>query len=516
MTHAKPNLYTFAGGLALKGHKTLSNQRPIAQLPIPPQLVIPIQEHIGQITEPVVKVGDEVYKGQLLARTTGKISSPIHASSSGEIIAIEHHPVPHPSGLQAQCIIIATDGKDQWLTPPRYQSDYLNKSTPQLLQKIADAGIVGMGGAGFPASVKLSPKQSIDTLILNGAECEPYITCDDLLMQTHAQDIMLGTEIIMQILGAKQCFIGIEDNKPKAIEAMQHALKPLGKNNIEVVVIPSYYPTGGEKQLIRVLTGQSIPSKAIPAEFGMLCHNVATAYAIYHAIAYQQPLISRIVTVTGSAIQQPQNIDVLIGTTIDDLVQACATDPANIPHLIMGGPMMGYSLKHIATPIIKTSNCVLALEQALSPPAMPCIRCGQCADVCPVQLLPQQLYWYAHAKDMDKIQNYALFDCIECGCCSYVCPSRIPLIQYFRYAKQEIWAQEKEQQKSDHARQRHQAREARLARQKAEREQARAKKKQALKKSADNQSDDPKKAAIAAALERVKQKKAKQTTSTDE
>ncbi|HEY9148543.1 MAG TPA: electron transport complex subunit RsxC [Gammaproteobacteria bacterium] len=501
-------LHDFPGGLHLPGHKALSTGQPIARAPIPKRLLIPLQQHIGSPAKALVAVGDKVLTGQMLARPEGYVSAPVHASSSGTVVAIEEHPVPHPSGLSAPCFVIETDGEDRWVERECHP-DYTNLEPSELRNIIRDAGIVGLGGAGFPAFIKLNPgaRTEIDTLILNGAECEPYISCDDMLMREHPDQVILGARIMRHALHARQCLIGIEDNKPETIAAVRAALQHLDEKGIEVVVVPTRYPTGGEKQLIRVLTGKEVPSQGLPIDIGIVCHNVATAASIYRAVELGEPLISRIVTVTGHAAARPQNLHVRIGTPIRDVVQAAGGSTNTLHELIMGGPMMGFALEGESLPTTKTTNCLLLATEEDIPPrgaVNPCIRCGECAQVCPALLLPQQLYWHARAKDFDKAQDYSLFDCIECGCCAYVCPSNLPLVQYYRFAKTEIWAQEREKRAADKARERHEFRQFRIEREKAEKAARHKAKAKAVKK--DSSAED-KKAAIQAAMERAKAKR---------
>ena len=362
--------------------------------------------------------------------------------------------------------------------------------------------------------MKLSPKadQPVRTLILNGAECEPYITCDDMLMRERADRVIEGARVLRQALCADTVLVGIEDNKPEAIAAMLHAVAAAGDARITVVAVPTKYPSGGEKQLIQVLTGIEVPSHGIPAQIGIVCHNVATAAAVADAVVRGRPLISRIVTITGEGVAKPCNLEVLIGTSARELIAQAGGYTPRVSKLILGGPMMGFALPRDDVPITKAANCLLAASRVESPPPpvpLPCIRCGRCAEACPVGLLPQQMYWWARAKDLDKTQDYNLFDCIECGCCAHVCPSHIPLVQYYRYAKAEAWAKEQERHKSEQARERHEQRVARLERLEAERKAKLRKKKEELEAPpADAPAEDPKKAAIKAALERAAAKKA--------
>lgn len=503
-------LWSFKGGLKLDGHKAMSMQTPIRQAALPNQLVLPLRQHIGEPAYPIVDVGERVLCGQMIAQAEGFISAPLHASSSGTVVAIEQRPLAHPSGMPGPCIVIDTDGQDEWgeLTPHRKNYKRLDPSA--LRNLIRDAGIVGLGGAGFPTFIKLNPgaRKNIDMLILNGAECEPYITCDAMLMQERPREIIEGIIIMRHALQAKQCVIAIEDNKPDAIAIIQAALSAQEKTFIEVVIIPTRYPAGSEKQLIKTLTGMEIPAHALPVQHGIVCHNMGTAVAVGEAVLAGKPLISRIVTVTGHAISQPGNFDTRIGTPMHDMLTQAQVDQTRLDRLIMGGSMMGFEVHDDVSPVLKTTNCLLATvreDVSANEPAMPCIRCGECTKACPAGLLPQQLYWYARAKDFGMAQKYKLFDCIECGCCTYVCPSHIPLVQYYRYAKTEIHAQERDKQKSDIARQRHEFNLYRKERKKQEDEERRRKKKELLNKSA--QMDD-KQDAIAAALARVEAKKA--------
>jgi len=513
-TAAAPlRLWHFHGGLHPEAHKAESTQTPVVQARLPRQLILPLQQHIGSAAKPVVKVGDTVHKGQLLAQADGYISASIHAPSSGTVTALEERPVAHPSGLNALCLVLDPDGRDAWGELPPPLADYQAIDPAQLRRRVREAGLVGLGGAAFPTAVKLNPgpHKQIELLILNGAECEPYITCDDMLMRERAQEIIQGLMIMRHALQVKTAIIGVEDNKVEARAALSEALAEHGQESrdIHIRTVPTIYPAGGEKQLIRVLTGKEVPSNGIPAEIGIVCHNVGTAVAVYRAVLQGRPLLSRYVTVAGDGVQKPQVLDALIGTPLSDLVDQCGGYTDDVQRLVLGGPMMGFALHSDEVPLVKGANCVLALQTvpATDQEAMPCIRCGACADVCPANLLPQQLYWHARSKEFDKVQDYHLFDCIECGCCSAVCPSHIPLVQYYRFAKTEIWAQEREKQKADIARQRHEFHQARLEREQQEKAEKTRKKKEALEQPAED-GKHSKKAAIEAAVARAKAKKA--------
>ena len=464
-------LWDFSGGVHPAEHKQLSTRRSIQAAGIPGQLVLPLQQHIGEPAEPVVAIGDQVLKGQKIADVSGGMGVPVHAPTSGVIESIGDFPVPHPSGMADKCIILKPDGKDEWRK--RYPiSDYRKLDRDQILDILHSAGISGMGGAGFPTHIKLKPSRDrkVDTLILNGAECEPYITADDMTMRERADEVVSGLKVMAWILRPERCVIGIEDNKPEAATALRKAVQG---TQIEIAVIPTKYPSGGEKQLIQILTGMEVPSGGIPADIGVMCQNVGTAVAVARAVFEDTPLVSRVVTLTGEALEKPGNFDVLLGTPVDYVLERAGLQPELVSRLILGGPMMGYTLTTTAVPVIKTSNCIIAAtasELPAPPPEQACIRCGQCAEVCPMELLPQQLFWHAKAAEFEKAEHLNLFDCIECGACSYVCPSSIPLVQYYRYAKGEIRVQRAEQLKADRARERFEARQHRLEREQQDKE----------------------------------------------
>ncbi|KXO08608.1 MULTISPECIES: electron transport complex subunit RsxC [Marinobacter] len=464
-------LWDFSGGVHPSENKHQSTSRPIRMAGLPERLVLPLQQHIGEPAEVIVEVGERVLKGQKIADVTTGMGVPVHASTSGVIEAIELRPVPHPSGMSDLCVVLKPDGEDQWcqLEPI---GDYHKLDRETVLDLIREAGIAGMGGAGFPTDIKLRPPRDrkVETLILNGAECEPYITADDMTMRERATEVVNGLKVMAWILRPSRCVVGIEDNKPEAIAAMREAVQG---TQIEIAVIPTKYPSGGEKQLVQILTGLEVPSGGIPADIGVMCQNVGTAMAVSRAVFEGKPLISRIVTVTGKAIREPGNFEILVGTPVSYLLESGGLQEGQLNRLVLGGPMMGYTLTTDTIPLVKTSNCIIAAtvdELPAPPPEQPCIRCSQCAEACPMELLPQQLFWYSKASEFEKAEHLNLFDCIECGACSYVCPSSIPLVQYYRYAKDEIRKQRAEQLKSDHARERFEARQARLEREQQEKE----------------------------------------------
>ncbi|MBQ0742776.1 MAG: electron transport complex subunit RsxC [Pseudomonas sp.] len=482
---AKVRIWDIPGGIHPEEHKHESTQHGLERMPLPKQLILPLLQHIGARAEPVVNIGDRVLKGQLLAEASGLVSCPLHAPTSGTVTAIGPAPYPHASGLEEWAITLDTDGLDEW-TELQPASDYSTLEATTLLDMIRNAGVSGLGGAGFPTAAKLKarPEQKLHTLIINGTECEPYITADDTAMRCKAAEIVAGIEILIHILHPEQVLIGIEDNKPEAIAAMRTAV---GDKPMQVIEFPTKYPSGGEKQLIQILTGMEVPSGGLPADIGMVCQNIGTLIAIHDAVLLGQPLIKRITTLTGAALQHPTNVEALIGTPIRDMLNFAGLQPEQLYRLVMGGPMMGFTLQSLDAPIVKTSNCLLAGTQAELPPPPPaqaCIRCGLCSEACPAELLPQQLHWFALGKDYEQLKRQHLFDCIECGACSYVCPSSIPLVQYYRAAKADIRAQDLQQHKADHSKQRFEQRQERLQREAEQKEadrQARAEKAARLK-----------------------------------
>ena len=461
-------VWSFPGGLRLPENKAQSTATPILQPPLPRRLVLPLQQHIGEPAVPCVEVGQRVLKGQLIAEPGSAISAALHAPTSGTVVALSDQPYPHTAGMTAPAIVLDSDGADEWIEL-KPASEYASLSGVELLERIRHAGIAGLGGAGFPTAAKLATRAQDDlhTLIINGAECEPYISCDDVLMRERAAELVEGIDVLVHILQPEQVLIGIEDNKPQAIAAVQAAL---GERNIRLQAVPTKYPSGGERQLIQVLTGREVPAGGLPADIGMLCVNVGTAVAVADAVLRGRPLISRITTLTGAALHRPCNVEALIGTPVSELLEFAGLDPARLDRLLLGGPLMGESLPALDVPLVKTANCLLAAtaeELPAPPPALPCIRCGDCAQVCPASLLPQQLHFFA--EDHPQLLAHNLFDCIECGACAYVCPSSIPLVQYYRASKAEIRALEQRQLKAEHWRLRFEQRQGRLRREEEQR-----------------------------------------------
>lgn len=539
--------WQFHGGIHPPEQKTLTSSKPIRQLPLPKQLILPLQQHIGRQGDLLVKVGDKVLKGQPLTQSTNPMAVPVHAPTSGIISAIKKSVIAHPSGLRELCLFIDVDFEDTW-QPREICQDFTKLSQQEIIKKIADAGIAGMGGAGFPTHIKVNTKPNINFLIINAAECEPYITADDLLICEQSEAIIDGIKILEQLLNPAFVLIGIEDNKPRAIKALQHATKNIEK--INVCILPTKYPTGGEKQLIKILTGKEVKSGTLPIHSGIVVQNIATCFAISDAVINDIPLIKRVVTLTGQALSKPQNVWALLGTPVNHLLEEAGftteidtqasnspassqpitsppitSPPITSPPIIMGGPLMGFSILNELVPIVKTSNCILAPSKTEMPSAfdnssneVECIRCGQCSDVCPSQLLPQELQWSAKAKDHQQLTKLNLFDCIDCGACAYVCPSQIPLVQYYRVAKAEIRQQQQLDIKSEKAKVRFEARKLRLEKEKMAREEKHKKAAAARKAAMSKKSSDGSTAssAVAAALARVKAKKKAGANSRDE
>jgi electron transport complex protein RnfC len=506
----------FHGGLRLCGHKQHTANKAIMTSQLPDTLIYPLWQR-GGYAKPHVTIGERVLKNQVIATADSALTLPIHAASSGIITAIENRLIPHPSGLADLCIVIKTDGKDESITGSPLK-DWQSCSVTELISLINQAGIVGLGGAAFPTALKLASKQKINTLIINAVECEPYLSCDDSLIQHHAAEIIKTVLLLAKKLSISRCIIAIEDDMPTAQSCLVQALaennaamrtgSPLNNcpssSGIELVSVPTLYPSGSEKQLIQLLTGQQVSAFGIPSEMGMICLNVATVFAIFQAVYQQQPLIERIITVTGDGVTSPQNMRVRIGTPIKDLITQCGGYSDKAKHLLMGGAMMGVALSDDEIPVVKATNCLLVGSDAafnLQPVSisdelvinfvdyenlipqtsvMPCIRCGECATVCPAQLLPQQLYWYSRAELLPEVERYQLSACIECGCCDMVCPSHIPLVQYFRAAKGKIALKNQQAESAALAKRRYEAQQQRKQKElEAQAERAR-KQKQAL------------------------------------
>jgi len=490
-------LFKIRGGVHPEDRKQLSAEQAIQDLPMPKLLHIPLQQHIGAAAEPLVRRGDQVKKGQMLARSQGMISAPVHAPTSGRIMGVGSFPANHASGLSVRTITMKPDGKDEWCELPKVPEDPFTLSAEDIAQRVAQAGIVGMGGATFPSAVKLNLRKryELHTLVINGAECEPYLTCDDRLMREKSAEVLEGVRLMAKSLGVKTILFGIENNKPEAQAAMRKAIEnmPVIKDSATAAVVglPTRYPMGSEKHLVQTLTGKETPARGLTADIGVVVHNAATALATYYALRYGEPLISRVVTVSGGAVKQPSNLRVLIGTPVDALLEHCGGFTVEPRKLISGGPMMGQPMPSTRVPVVKGNNGVLALtaEEADEKPASPCIRCASCVQACPCGLVPLEMAANIRAGSLDASVKLGLVDCVSCGSCSYVCPSHIPLVQYFNYAKGELAARQRAQHKQNETK--------RLAELRTERMEAikRAKREQMKKRKAEMEAKKRKEAA---------------------
>ncbi|MDT7460571.1 electron transport complex subunit RsxC [Citrobacter koseri] len=499
----KDKIWDFDGGIHPPEMKTQSNGTPLRQVPLAPRFIIPLKQHIGAEGELCVNVGDRVLRGQPLTRGRGRML-PVHAPTSGKVIAIAPHSTAHPSALAELSVMIDADGEDRWIERDGW-ADYQRRSREELITRIHQFGVAGLGGAGFPTGVKLQGGgDKIETLIINAAECEPYITADDRLMQDCAAQVVEGIRILAHILQPREVLIGIEDNKPQAISMLRAVLADA--HDIALRVIPTKYPSGGAKQLTQILTGKQVPHGGRSSDIGVLMQNVGTAYAVKRAVIDGEPITERVVTLTGESVSRPGNVWARLGTPVSHLLNDAGFCSSADQMVIMGGPLMGFTLPWLDVPVVKITNCLLApsaTEMGETPEEQGCIRCSACADACPADLLPQQLYWFSKGQQHDKATAHNIADCIECGACAWVCPSSIPLVQYFRQEKAEIYAIAQEEKRAAEAKARFEARQARLEREKAARLERH---KNAAAQPAAKDQD-----AIAAALARVKEKQAQTT-----
>ncbi|MBF0272666.1 MAG: electron transport complex subunit RsxC [Magnetococcales bacterium] len=466
-------LRKFHGGVHPKEYKELSRHCAIEELSTPPkQLYVPLHQHMGAPCDPCVEPGERVYKGQVIGIPSGFVSAPIHAPTSGTIQAIVEHVVAHPSGLTMPCAVLIPDGNDQW-HPDLKGLDNPYTADPQAIRnKVREAGVVGLGGATFPSFIKLSPPDGkvAELLIINGVECEPYLTCDARVMEERSREIVEGIRIMLQALQTSRCIIAIENNKPGAIQSMSRAVEETP--HIKVVALPVMYPQGAEKQLIEVVINRQVPSGGLPIDVGVIVHNVATATAVREAVLFGHPLIRRVVTVTGLGIPRPANLEVPIGTPVQALIDHCGGLKPGVKKVVMGGPMMGVALNDLQAPVVKGTSGLLVMlaKETFVEPEQPCIRCGSCLDVCPVELTPCEIAWRARHDLIDQLPEVHIMDCIECGSCAFACPAHIPLVHYFRYGKLALAAKKHDREKAELNRQRTKEKQLRADAEKAEKE----------------------------------------------
>ena len=442
-------LKTFPGGVHPPDSKEYSKNYAIEEIPLPSKVIISLSQHIGSPAKPVVKIGDNVLTGQKIAEAQGFVSIPMHASISGKITKIAKF--PHTTGTIQMGIEITGDGQDKWIELEN-KKKYLSMSVEKMKKRISDAGICGMGGAGFPTHVKLSPpkEKPIDTLILNGIECEPYLTADYRVMLEQPEEIINGLKILMKIVDAKKSIIGIEANKPDAIKKMIELTK--NEKSIKVIGLKLKYPQGAEKQLIYAATKRKVPNKGgLPMDIGVIVQNVGTSIAVYEAVRYNKPLIDRVITVTGKIVRNPKNLKARIGILCFDLLEYCGGTTEKIGKVISGGPMMGFALSTLDTPIAKVSSGLLLLDkkEAHKDVESTCLRCGRCVDICPMNLVPSLIAHNVRYNDWDMAEKYGVLDCMKCGSCVYVCPSHIKLIQWIDIGKIKVMEKKNQNQEKN-------------------------------------------------------------------
>jgi electron transport complex protein RnfC len=480
-------IFPRAWGIHPQDYKRPAADAPTRVMPMPERLYLSLAQHLGAPARPVVLVGQKVKKGEKLADPQGLVSAAIHAPTSGVVAAIGDISAPHPSGLPVQAIILEADGRDEWSEALTASPDPFGLAPDEIGRRVAAAGVVGMGGAAFPSALKLSSsrKAGVTTLVMNGGECEPYLSCDDRLMRDEAGIIVDGIRLMLHATGAREAIVGIEDNKPEAIAAMRKAAAAQGA--VRVCPVPARYPMGSEKQLVQTLTGREIPAGALPAEVGVVVHNVGTARAVSEALRLGHPLVSRLLTVNGACVGAPGNIMTPVGALVEEVIAFAGGFSAPPARLVMGGPMMGISLPHARTPVIKGTSGILALGamEAADCREEACIRCASCVRACPIGLMPLEMARHIRGGDLKGAVGLGLKDCIACGCCAYVCPAHIPLVQYFAHAKGALAAADRAGLRAEAARKLAAARSERLAREahekaeiaarrKAEREAAKA------------------------------------------
>ena len=459
-------LFPIRGGIHPDYRKEATSEKAIVALPLPHLLYIPVQQHMGAPASVSVEIGTLVKKGQVLARGQGAVSAPVHAPTSGKIVAIGASPAPHPSGLPQLTITLETDGKDEWAELPAPIADPFAVPASTIKERVAASGIVGLGGATFPSAVKLGlgGQYKLEILLLNGAECEPYLTCDDRVMREYADEVIDGARIMAHSLGTPKIVIAIEENKPQALAIVAKAAAAF--SNVTVTAVPVQYPMGAERHLTQAITGRETPARKLTADVGVVVHNVGTARAVHHAVRFGRPLLSRIVTVSGGAVAEPKNVEVPLGTKVAELIDFCGGLTKQAKRFVNGGPMMGQPLPSLDVPVVKGTSGILALTAAETNEhqTQPCIRCGTCVTICPCGLVPVQMAAFIRHDKLDKASELGLMDCVSCGSCSYICPSNLPLVHYFNYAKGALNAADRDRRKQEQTKALVEARTARLER----------------------------------------------------
>ncbi len=438
---------TFTGGVHPHEGKRATETKPISEIPAPELVIIPLSQHTGAPAKPIVKPGDQVKIGTKIAEADGFISVPAHSSVSGKVKAIADY--SHPLGRRLPAVAIENDGKDDWIDLARW-SDLTDGAPQAVRDAVKEAGIVGLGGAAFPTHVKLSPPEgkNIDTVILNGAECEPYLTADHRLMLEYSEEILVGFQVIMRVVEAQRAFVGIERNKPDAIRVLTE--KVISREGMEVAALKVKYPQGAEKQLIKAITGREVPCGGLPMDIGCLVQNVGTALAMFEALKFGRPLVSRVLTLSGSAAKNPGNFRVRIGTPFSHII-ACAGGAADgCGKILMGGPMMGIAQHTDEVPVVKGTSGILLLgeSEVLRDEPGPCLRCGRCVDHCPMRLVPNEIARLVEKGNLELAEEYGVFDCMECGVCAFVCPSKIRHVHLMKQGKAEILARRRKQKEN--------------------------------------------------------------------